>query len=162
MKLRVGEEGPEEIAMEAAREFEKLSVIDPDRGPTDAFREDDSEEGRVGARRGGCWRIRLRPDAPSPCSCSVMIGDLIEEFESTSETVYPHQASETGDCSLRSPRQNQGGVITTNLDIVSYSAATSPASKENRILAFSVVLFEPCARRFPVLRFLGMRSSLGD
>ena len=99
MKLRVGEEGPEEIAMEAPREFGKLSVIDPDRGPTDAFLEDDSEEGTVGARRGGCCRIRLKPDAPSPCSCSVMTGDLIEQFESTFVTVNSHQASETGGAS---------------------------------------------------------------
>ena len=87
MKLRVGDEGPEEIAVEAARELGKLSVIDPDRGPTDAFLEDDSEEGRVGARGGGSCRIRLRPEAPSPCSCSVMTGDLIEEFESAPVTV---------------------------------------------------------------------------
>jgi hypothetical protein len=87
VKLRVGEEGPEEIAMEAARELGKLSVIDPGLGPTDAFREEDSEEGRVGARRGGCCRIRLSPEAPSPCSCSVMIGDLIEDLESAPVTV---------------------------------------------------------------------------
>lgn len=28
-------------------------------------------------RRGpGCWRIRRRPEAPKPCSCSGMMGDL--------------------------------------------------------------------------------------
>jgi hypothetical protein len=45
------------------------------------------------------------------------------------------------------------GAARTNLDIVSYSAASKPASKENRILAFSVP-FGACAARFPVLRFL--------
>lgn len=28
-------------------------------------------------RRGpGCWRIRRKPEAPMPCSCSGMMGDL--------------------------------------------------------------------------------------
>lgn len=48
----------------------------------------------------------------------------------------------------------------TNLDIVSYSAADKPASKENRSLALSAP-FEGCAVRFPVLRFLGMSRSAG-
>ena len=79
MKLRVGEEGPEMTAMEDAL-LGKLRVIEPERGPTDAFREEDSEDGSVGARVGGSCRILRRPEAPSPCSCSVMIGDLIEEL----------------------------------------------------------------------------------
>ena len=164
MKFKVGDEGPEEIAMETAREPGKLRVIEPDRGPTDAFREEDSEEGRVGARRGGCCRIRRKPEAPSPCSCSVMTGDLIEGFESAPVTISLarlQRQEEPRDRTLRFLRKHRGKAATTNLDIVSYSAAAKPASKENRILAFSVP-FCACARRFPVLRFLGMRSSLGD
>jgi hypothetical protein len=53
-----------------------------------------------------------------------------------------------------------GDLGETNLDIVSYSAGASPASNENRIRAFSVP-FGAYARRFEVLRFLGMMSSLG-
>jgi len=30
----------------------------------------------VGARGGGCWRIRSKPDIPSPRSCSAELGDL--------------------------------------------------------------------------------------
>jgi hypothetical protein len=78
VKFNVGEEGPDEIAIEPARDFGSESVIELDRGPTDAFREEESEEGRVGARTGGCCRIRRRPEAPSPCSCSVKTGDLKE------------------------------------------------------------------------------------
>lgn len=29
-----------------------------------------------GNREPGCWRIRLNPDAPMPCSCSGTMGDL--------------------------------------------------------------------------------------
>lgn len=68
--------------MEAALELGVFRVIDPVHGPEDAFREEDPEEGIVGALGGCCWRMRLRPEAPRPCSCSVMIGDLVEEFES--------------------------------------------------------------------------------
>jgi hypothetical protein len=52
----------------------------------------------------------------------------------------------------------------TNLDIESCSAADIPASNENRIRAFSGPdgFLEEYARRFPVLRFLGMTRSLGD
>lgn len=121
MKLSVGDEGPKGIAMDGVREFENMRVIELDRGPIDALRLEDSEEGIVGARSGGCCRMRLRPEAPRPCSCSVMTGDL---------------------------------------DIVSYSAAANPASKENRILALSVPL-GACARRLPVLRFLGRSKSAG-
>lgn len=66
------------MAMEAAL-LGKLRVIESERGPTDAFREEDSDDGSVGARARGNCRILRRPEAPSPCSCSVMIGDLIEE-----------------------------------------------------------------------------------
>jgi hypothetical protein len=74
VKFKVGEEGPEDMAIEAVR-LGKLSVMEPDRGPTEGFREDEVEDGRVGARA-GCCRIRRNPDAPSPCSCSAIIGDL--------------------------------------------------------------------------------------
>lgn len=103
--------------MEPARDAGNERVIELDRGVIDAFREDDSEEGMVGAL-GGCCRMRRRPEAPSPCSCSVMTGDL---------------------------------------DIVSYSAAANPASKEKRIRAFSV----PACAKFGVLRFLGIESCAG-
>jgi hypothetical protein len=47
------------------------------------------------------------------------------------------------------------------LDIVSYSSKANPASSENRIRGLSRYL-DVCKVRFPVLRFFGMRSSLGD
>jgi len=76
MKFNVGDEGPEAIAIDAAREAGKERLIEPDRAPTEGLRDDASEEGRVGARTGGCCRMRLSPDAPKPCSCSVMTGVL--------------------------------------------------------------------------------------
>lgn len=76
MKFKVGEEGPEGIAIDDIREFDNERVIEPDLGPTEGAREDDSEGGSVGARAGGCCRIRLRPLTPKPCSWSVIIGDL--------------------------------------------------------------------------------------
>lgn len=81
MKFKVGEEGPEGIAIDDIREFDNERVIEPDLGPTEGAREDDSEGGSVGARTGGCCRIRLRPLTPKPCSCSVIIGDLKEYFQ---------------------------------------------------------------------------------
>lgn len=111
MKFKGGEAGPGGIIIDDDR----VRVMEPDRGPMEALREDDSEDGSVGGGRiGGCWRIRRRPEAPIPCSCSVMTGGL---------------------------------------EIVSYSATADPASNENRIRALSVPGL--CARRFPVLRFLG-------
>lgn len=54
-----------------------LRVIDFDKGPTEAVREDEPEDGTVGFREVGCCRMRLKPDAPRPWSWSVvMIGDL--------------------------------------------------------------------------------------
>ena len=38
--------------------------------------DDSGDGGKVGAREGGCLRIRLRPLFPIPCSCSSIIGDL--------------------------------------------------------------------------------------
>jgi len=90
VKFRVGEEGPEGMAIDAVRELGNVRVIEPDRGPIEAFREEDSEEGSVGGRTGGNCRMRLRPEAPSPCSCSVMTGDLIEEAGQPSMTLYVH------------------------------------------------------------------------
>jgi hypothetical protein len=78
VKFKVGEEGPEVIAMEPDRGFGSVRVIELDRGPTEGLREEDPEDGIVGVR--GCWRILLKPDVPSPCSCSVMTGDLMERF----------------------------------------------------------------------------------
>lgn len=49
VKFNVGDEGPEGIAMEDARESAKESVMEP--GATrEAFREDAMEDGSVGAR----------------------------------------------------------------------------------------------------------------
>lgn len=71
-KLIVGEEGPEAVIVDADRDFESERVIELDRGPTEWVRDDDPEDPRAG----GCWRIRRRPEAPSPCSCSAMWGVL--------------------------------------------------------------------------------------
>ena len=40
--------------------------------------DDDRWEARLelGSLGVGCWRIRRRPEAPRPCSCSGLIGDL--------------------------------------------------------------------------------------
>ena len=86
MKLRVGEDGPG--ARDPERELGKDEVMELDRGPTEWFREETSEEGVVGTREGGCCRIRLSPDAPRPCSCSVMIGDLREEHNQLSASCH--------------------------------------------------------------------------
>jgi hypothetical protein len=79
VKFNVGEEGPDGIPIDGARELGNVRVIELDRGPIEGFREEASEAGKVGARARGCCRIRRRPDAPRPCSCSVMTRDLIEE-----------------------------------------------------------------------------------
>jgi hypothetical protein len=86
VKFNTGEDGPEGIVVDAARELGNERVMDPDRGPTEGFREDDSEGGSVGGRAGGCCRIRLRPEAPRPCSCSAMAGVLRIEFSQPSMT----------------------------------------------------------------------------
>lgn len=76
----VGDDGPEGKIIDPAWEFDSVSVVmELDRGPTEWLRDDAPDEGIVGAR-GGCCRIRLRPDTPRPCSCSVMIGDLAADF----------------------------------------------------------------------------------
>ena len=78
----MGEDGPDEGNMGVC-ELEKFTEFD--RRPTDGFREDSSE---LGARGGGCCRILLKPEAPSPCSCSVIMGDLWKQvFVSHSMTL---------------------------------------------------------------------------
>lgn len=82
MNGMTGEDGPEGIAIVAARPG-KGRVIELDRALTEAALEEFSEEGRVGAL-GSCCRIRLKPEAPSPCSCSVTMGDLALDIVSNS------------------------------------------------------------------------------
>lgn len=55
-----------------------MAVIEVDRDiPTEGLLDTGVEdEGRVGARMGGCCRIRRRPDMPRPWSWSVTMGDL--------------------------------------------------------------------------------------
>jgi hypothetical protein len=157
----VGDDGAGGRDALGARELGKLRVVETDRGPVDGFLEEDPEEGSVVVRGGGCCRIRLRPEAPRPCSCSVMMGDLMEELKSAPTTIRSHQAPETGGpreggCHARLPRRPRRVAATpTNLDMGSCSAAAQPGSKENRTLALSVP-WRACAKRFPVLRFLGM------
>lgn len=79
VKFNVGEDGPEFSASEGVLGVGRARVMEPDRGPTDGLRDEEPEEGNVGARGGGCCRMRRRPDAPNPCSCSVMTGDLVED-----------------------------------------------------------------------------------
>lgn len=50
-----------------------------ERATTEGLREVVVELGIVGARDGGCCRIRRRPDRPSPCSWSVT-GDGLTHF----------------------------------------------------------------------------------
>jgi hypothetical protein len=75
----VGEAGPGDKAPEELfRELGSVRLIELERGATDVARDELAEGGRVGARGGGCCRIRRRPDAPRPCSCSVITGDLTD------------------------------------------------------------------------------------
>ena len=152
VKFRFGEDGPDAIlALEDTRELDSVRVREPDLGPAEAFREEDSEEGTLGPRSGGCCRIRLNPEAPMPCSCSV-IGVLKEQSDPL------HMCSLQNHWIPRVPGraapslQRFNGTPKTDLDIVSNSAA-NPASNENRTLDLSVGC--ACARRLPVLRFLG-------
>jgi hypothetical protein len=84
VKFKGGEPGPGGIIIDD----DLVRVMDPDRGPMEALREDDSEEGSVGGGRIGCWRIRRRPEAPIPCSCSVMTEDLIKILRQPCLTLY--------------------------------------------------------------------------
>ena len=75
VNCRDGDEGPAELKPFVASE---PRFIEDDRmGGTRGV---EGEEGIVGAREGardvGCCRIRRKPDMPSPCSCSEMMGDL--------------------------------------------------------------------------------------
>lgn len=78
VKLSVGEEGPDGAAFEAVREVGSVRVMELDRETARRLLDDESAEeiGTVGVRGGGYCRIRLKPEAPRPCSCSVMTGDL--------------------------------------------------------------------------------------
>ena len=88
LKLRVGEAGP----LRVNPWLDKPNVIEDDRGGN-AY-EAEGEAGCEGARDGGCWRIRRRPDIPSPCSCSGSIEVLAEskpvvEFVSKETRNFP-------------------------------------------------------------------------
>jgi len=85
VKFKGGEAGPGGIIIDDDR----VRVMEPDRGPMEALREDDSEDGSVGGgRMGGCWRIRRRPEAPIPCSCSVMTEGLMKISGQLCLTLY--------------------------------------------------------------------------
>lgn len=56
------------------RLLDMFSVIEDDREAD--VKADSGEDGRVVTLEGGCCRIRRKPDAPGPCSCSWSIGDL--------------------------------------------------------------------------------------
>ena len=164
VKFSVGEEGPEVMPMEELRVFGRIIVMELDmeleRGPIEALREEAPDEGTVGTREGRCWRILRKPDAPSPCSCSVITGDLKERF--CQPSLLLRFVGLVVSRPSRKPRLChdscwEGG--RTDFDIVSYSPAASPASKENRILAFSVL--GALAKRFEADLVLDMCSSDG-
>lgn len=69
VKFIVGEDGAVDMApYELFRDSECVVVIiGAVRGPTEGAREELAED-IVATRDGGCWRIRLRPEAPRPCS----------------------------------------------------------------------------------------------
>lgn len=70
LKLRVGEAGPFRVNPWA----DKPNVMEDDLGGNAYELEGDA--GCDGARDGGCWRMRRKPDIPSPGSCSGSIGVL--------------------------------------------------------------------------------------
>lgn len=80
MKFKFGEDGPDAFNAGDGREFDSVKVRELDLGAIDPFREDDSEDGTVGPRAGGCCLMRLNPEAPMPCSCSAK-GDLVEQSD---------------------------------------------------------------------------------
>lgn len=77
----MGEAGPGITAPSAPYELlleaidGRSRIMELDRG-SEAFLDETSEAGKAGNREGGCWRMRRSPEVPSPCSCSVMTGDL--------------------------------------------------------------------------------------
>lgn len=77
VKFIVGEDGAVDMApYELFRDSEcDAVIIGAVRGPTEGAREELAED-MVATREGGCWRIRLRPEAPRPCSWSVIMEDL--------------------------------------------------------------------------------------
>ena len=81
LKLRAGEAGP----LRVSPWVDKPSVMEDDLGGN-AY-EVEGDAGCDGARDGGCWRIRRRPDIPSPCSCSGSIGVLTAESKPVAELV---------------------------------------------------------------------------
>ena len=88
LKLRVGEAGP----LRVNPWLDKPNVIEDDLGGN-AY-EAEGEAGCEGARDGGCWRIRRRPEIPSPCSCSgsieVLAGSkLVVELVSKETRSFP-------------------------------------------------------------------------
>ena len=61
--------------------------------PTEGLRDEAAEDGKVGVRMGCCWRIRRKPDRPSPWSCSANKGDLfrgLKTSEEASQYSYPN------------------------------------------------------------------------
>lgn len=79
MKFNVGEAGPGDKAPdEPFRELGVVRLTELDRGAIEPALDELVEIGSVGARGGGCCRILLKPEAPRPCSCSVMMADLID------------------------------------------------------------------------------------
>lgn len=79
LRFMVGDEGPPLVNV---REVERPNVIERARGGTekDALGEEECEgalEGpREESREGGSCRIRRRPDAPKPTSCSATFEDM--------------------------------------------------------------------------------------
>lgn len=67
----MGEAGPLGVK---PRDVGMPEVIDEDLGGS--VKEFVGDDGCVGGRDIGCWRIRRRPDIPSPRSCSPEMGDL--------------------------------------------------------------------------------------
>ena len=94
------------------------------------------EPGSLGA---GCWRIRRRPEAPRPCSCSGLMGDLGSVSNSFPAVVFS--------VPLASP---------THLVILSIW----PASKLIRFVVSMLASRAPaaCESKFPVLLFFGSET----
>jgi hypothetical protein len=149
------------MPIEPEREFDKERVvIEEDRGPREGFRDVDPEVEFAGPRDRGCCRIRRKPEAPRPCSCSVKTVDLSRKMWSAFVSyTLRHQRHQV----RVQPRPAAPTAHVTNLDMGSCSVPECSAPNENRIRAFSGPdgVLEEYARRFPVLRFLGIVNSLG-
>lgn len=81
LKLSVGEAGP----LRVNPWVDKPNVMEDDLGGNAYELEGDA--GCDGARDGGCWRIRRKPDIPSPCSCSGSIVVLVAGSNPVEELV---------------------------------------------------------------------------